>query len=169
MKHSYYWVTFWINVLLAPVYAGFVIWSIIRWLQETRSNEANLRARMGSIGLLFGVGSAILLLVFYGYLWSTGQLIAHGSALFILDWVGEGLAAVGFFTSLLARRWIRPSAAILNVVTFIQWYGLLIPGLGPAAVLSTAMYMCVVVITLCWLISFVHSRSQAESRPSNHL
>ena len=166
---SYFWFTFWINHFLAPVYAGFVIWSIVRWVREPQSREAKLRAWMGSIGLLSGVGSALLLLVFYGYIWTTGRLIAHGSVLFIIDWVGEGLAAVGFFAALVARRWIRPSAAIVNIVIFISWYGLLIPGLRIAAFISTAMYVCVVVIASFWLISSVHSRNRGELTPSIRL
>lgn len=157
MKHSFFWAVLWINVIFAPVYAGFVIWSIVRWLRETRPREANLRARMGSLGLLCGVVSALLLLIFYCFLRSTGRLIAHGSVLFILDWAGECLAAAGLLTALAARRWLRPTAALINVVTLIKWYGLLIPGLGPATMLSIATYICVALIALFWLIGSAHS------------
>jgi hypothetical protein len=117
---------------------------------------------MGSIALACGVSSAILLLLFYGHIWITGQLIAHGSVLFIIDWTGQGLAAAGFLTALVARRWLRPSGAIVNMVIFIQWCGLLIPGMRIAALLSAAMYLCVLVTLSLWLLSLrrgVQSRS----------
>jgi hypothetical protein len=156
-KINYFWTTHWVNLLLAPVCAGFVIWSIIRWMREPQTHGADLRGRMGSVGLACGVSSAVLLLVFYVHIWATGQLIAHGSVLFIIDWTGQGLAAAGFLTALAARRWLRPSAAVVSIVMFIQWYGLLIPGLRIAALLSTAMYLCVAAAASLWLLSSWHS------------
>jgi|SRR5579863_7229045 len=160
-KINYFWTTYWINLLLAPVYACFVIWSIIRWMREPQSRGADLRVRMGTIGLACGVSSAVLLATFYGYFWTTGQLIAHGSVLLIMDWTGQGLAAAGLLTALLARRWLRPYAAIVNIVVFTRWYGLLIPGLRIAAFLSTAMYLCVLATVSLWLL---RQRLGAQSR-----
>src|SRR5664279_4916073 len=66
----------------------FVIWALFRWAYSRTSQRASLRSRMGSIGLIAGSSSAVLLALFYIYVWIAHKLPAQGLALWSLVLVG---------------------------------------------------------------------------------
>jgi hypothetical protein len=150
---TYYWLTFWIDLGLAPVYILFTAWCVFHWAQAFRKNKADWRFRVAAGGLVLGVASAILLGVFFVHLRTTGTLIAHGSILWIVYYSGEYSADAGFVLALAGRGGLRLSAMIVNLAMVFRWYGMMIVGLRSEAILSTAMYICVMAICCVWLLS----------------
>ena len=148
----YYLATYWANLALAPIYAFFVVWSIWRWARSVPNDRERWRFHAATIGLFFGVGSAILLGAFYAHLWITGILIAHGSILWLIYYIGEYSADAGFILAIAGRGELRISAVVVNLVMVIQWYGMMIVDLRGEAVLSTAMYAGVLMIACIWFL-----------------
>jgi hypothetical protein len=163
----YFWATYRANLALAPIYALFVAWSIWRWARSVPNNHESWRFRAATIGLFFGVGSAVLLGTFYAHLWITGTLIAHGSILWLIYYIGEYSADAGFILALAGRGELRISAVVVNLVLVFQWYGMMIVGLRGEAMLSMAMYVCVAIIACVWL--FGRSRIYPHFRTDNRV
>lgn len=161
----YYFATSWANLALAPLYMLFAAWSIWRWSRSIRNGSASWRFRAAAIGLFFGIGSAILLGVFYAHLWIIGTLIAHGSGLWLIYYLGEYSADAGFLLSLAGRGELRVSGMIVNLVVVFRWYALMIVGLTAEAVLSTVMYICVATMICAWLL--FHSPTYSQIRSDN--
>ncbi len=120
-------------------YLLFVIWSLFRWAHLRMFREASLRSRIGSVGLLAGSSSAVLLAFFYSYVWIAHELPAHGLALWTLFLVGEGLAVAGVILGSLGTGWVRQSGFLISLVVVFQW-GRPSVGRGPISLADGVMF-----------------------------
>lgn len=141
-------------------YLLFVIWSLYEWVQSRTFRGDSLRGRIGSIGLIAGSASASLLIFFYVYIWVNRELPAHGSALWSLMVVGEGLALGGLILGLIGTGWIRQSAFLISIVVVFQWAKPSV-GRGPIRSVDIAVLAFFVVFGSLFLIY-----RKSESRPN---
>ena len=129
-------------------YLLFVIWSLFRWAHLRMFREASLRSRIGSVGLIAGSASAVLLAFLYSYVWIAHKLPAQGLALWTFFLVGAGLAITGVILGVIGTGWIRESAFPISLVVVFQW-GRPSVGRGPISLVDLAMF------TLLALFGFV--------------
>jgi hypothetical protein len=119
-------------------YICFVIWSLFRWAFFP-ARETSLRSRLGSAGLVAGSSSAILLAVFYSYVWMAHELPAHGLNLWVMLLFGVGLGVAGVILGSLGTGWVRRSAFPISLVAIFQW-GRPSAGRGPINLVDGLMF-----------------------------
>jgi hypothetical protein len=158
-----HWVYTVLNVrkVLLLSYAVFVVWSLWLWIRSVNTKAFALRDWFGSLGLVAGIVSAAMFGWFFLYLAMMHGLIAHGSALWLYYYLGEGLAVLGLFLGLFFRGELRQSAAIISVVMMFEWYGEMIVGLKAEAIVSIALISFLMLWTVIW--AFIRVARRKES------
>lgn len=120
-------------------YLSFVVWSLFRWAYSRTLQKASLRSRIGSVGLIAGSSSAVLLAWFYLYVRIAHELPAHGLTLWTIFLVGGGLAVAGVILASLGTGWVRQSGFLISLVVVFQW-GRPSIGRGPISLVDRAMF-----------------------------
>lgn len=146
-------------------YLFFVIWALFRWAYSRTSQRASLRSRMGSIGLIAGSSSAVLLALFYIYVWIAHKLPAQGLALWSLVLVGEGLAIVGMIVASLGTGWVRQSGFLISLVMVFEWGRMLA---GPIRLVDRAMFTSLALFGFV-LLAYRYLHSRRTARPTTRL
>jgi hypothetical protein len=119
-------------------YLLFVVWALYRWAHLQPFLVRSLRSRLGSLGLLAGSSSAVLLAYFHIYVIIAHRLPAHGLSLWTLMAVGEGLGVVGLILASLGTAWVRRSGFLISLVMVFQW-GMPSVGRGPISLVELEM------------------------------
>lgn len=132
-------------------YGIFVVWTVVRLIMAIRSFRRNLRDWLGSIGLLAGICSAMLLALFYIHIWVEGKLIAHGAALWIYYYTAICFALIGLALGLTGHGWVRRSSTIVCLVMVFQWSGQMVVSAREDFLITVAMFVSLAAVGIIFM------------------